>query len=226
MSLILLLPYRNIEAAAPSAGDPNYNSVSLLLPFNDFSDVKGNTITTTGAVTISTTVKKMGTGSARFAGNGGVEVTPSAAFDFGTAPFTIEGWFNSDSLVAGATPIFEYANRGFLFQMQGASPVFYINGVARGWAGNAGTAAAGVWHHFALCRNASGVCTLYMNGVATGVTPIHTEALGSSTVKPILGKDVVAGTFLTGYMDDFRITKGLARYRANFTVPNSPYPIQ
>lgn len=209
--------------AFPNAGtDPNFSSVTALISFDSgIADVKGHALTNT-SVTVNSTIKKIGTGSGRFNGSAYLGLPISADYDFGTGPFTIEGWVNADS-VAGTNPIFTSTNRGFLFQLQGAAPVFYISGVSAGWAGNAGTVAAGTWFHYALVRVASGVCTFYLNGVATGSTPTHTEVLGSSTVAMNLGRDLTGGTFFTGYMDEFRITKGVARYIANFTPSTAPF---
>lgn len=222
MPVIIFPPYQIVAAA--ESGDPNFNNVSLLVPFDgSVTDVKNHSLSNT-AVTINTTVKKMGTGSGRFNGASAyVQIAAAAEFDYGTGPLTIEGWFNADN-VTGTKPIFALANRAFLFQLQGSTPVFYINSVASGWAGNGGTVVAGVWNHFALVRVASGVCTLYLNGVAVGLTPTHTEAMGSSTSPMRIGSDVSGGTFFLGYIDDFRITKGVARYTSAFTPPTTAHP--
>lgn len=213
-------------APFPDQGsDASYSNVTLLMAFDStVVDAKGAAITNTG-VTVNTTTKKMGAGSGRFNGSSYVDLPASSGYDYGTDVFTIEGWFNVDS-IAGTNPIFSMANRGLLFQLQGAAPVFYINGVGANWAGNAGSVTATSWNHFALVRIASGVCTFYLNGVATGSTPTHTESLGSATVISSLGRDATGGAFMTGYLDDFRITKGVARYTANFTPPTVPYPQQ
>lgn len=203
------------------ASDANINQVTFLAHADDMVDVKNHVITNSG-VTISTTTKRLGTGSFRFGGSQYLALPISADYNFGTAPFTIEGWFNPDT-VTGNQPIFSYTNKAFLFQLQGTAFVFYINGVASGWAGNVGGATANTWFHYALVRNASGVCTFYLNGVAVGQTPTHTEALGSSTVAINYGRDVTASTFFTGYMDELRITPGVARYTGTFTPSKFPY---
>ena len=220
MPLIFLTPYQASSGA--SVTDPLFSSVSVLMPFDTISDIKANSFTNV-SVTVSTTSKKMGTGSARFNGStSAINFSASSSFNFGTTEFTIEGWFIVDN-VTGNKPIFSFANRTMLFQLQGSTPVFYLNGVSAGWAGNAGTITAGVWTHFAVVRAASGVCTLYINGVATGQTPTQTGTLGSSTVAASIGTDATGGAFLLGNVDDFRITKA-ARYTANFTPPTTPYP--
>ena len=83
---------------------------------------------------------------------------------------------------------------------------------------------ANTWHYFTVVRNGT-TFTAYIDGVAgtpiTGVTaPVATSATGAS-----IGIYSVTSQYpFTGYMDDFRITKGLARYTANFTPPTAALP--
>ena len=81
---------------------------------------------------------------------------------------------------------------------------------------------AGVWRHIVYVRNGN-VITLYING-----TSVATQAF-SGPMKEDGSNDfliTVVGSGLNGYMQDVRITKGIARYTANFTPPTAAFPIQ
>ena len=68
----------------------------------------------------------------------------------------------------------------------------------------------------------SGTVTIYRDGTSTvsGSMPGDVDASASPTI------GIKAGTTdypLNGYLDDFRISKGLARYTSNFTAPTSAH---
>jgi hypothetical protein len=70
---------------------------------------------------------------------------------------------------------------------------------------------------------------LFIDGVSVG-TPYNigtNSILASNAGVVIIGKQNTgaADTLFVGYIDDFRITKGLARYTTNFTPPTAPLPV-
>lgn len=72
------------------------------------------------------------------------------------------------------------------------------------------------WHHFAFVRKSLTDITLYIDGIWYSET-IPTNQFWSTT------------SFLmnpNGYMDEFRITKWIARYTTWFTVPIQAFPNQ
>jgi hypothetical protein len=82
-----------------------------------------------------------------------------------------------------------------------------------------------LWTHVAVVRSA-GTTTLYINGTSAGTS----TGMGNLTdTTPVIGAGRYTGTttpssFFTGYIQDFRITKGIARYTANFTPPTAAFP--
>jgi hypothetical protein len=82
--------------------------------------------------------------------------------------------------------------------------------------------AAQTWTHIAICR-ASGSTRLFVNGVQTGSTYADTNNYGSTAPLAVgtywSGGTPVGVTTFNGYMNDVRITKGLARYTTTFTPP-------
>jgi len=79
-----------------------------------------------------------------------------------------------------------------------------------------GAVSADEWRHFAVVRD-GGTVRSYQNGVLQ-----DSSSIGSVYHNPgdtiIIGGQT-GGRSINGFVDDFRITKGIARYSGNFTPP-------
>jgi len=210
-------------------------NTSLLTNFTNgaiFDNAMMNDLETVGNAQISTSVKKYGTGSLAFDGTGdGLYRPPTPNLDFGTGNFTIEWWmyFSSKS---GYQTIMSYGytpetSTGWLIQTGNGDGkiVFYKESGGVTIASDTGsTVNTGEWYHMAVVRN-SGTTTIYRNGTSVG-SGSDTNNYVAPTAKFYLGGG--SGTafdnyFFNGYIDDLRITKGYARYTANFTAPTAAF---
>jgi hypothetical protein len=229
-----------------AATDTNIREVSLLLHGNGTngsttitdSSLTPKTVTAVGNAQISTAQSKFGGASIEF-DKVADRLTLAASSDlaFGTGDFTVEFWAYSRD-VSSAT------QRGFLqiSSNAGGLSTSYTNGLfiyqgANATGGNmnggliailennivgSNTAVLGTntWFHIALTRS-SGTVRLFFNG------NVHASIANTSN---LTASNLVVGgyydtTFLyDGYIDDLRITKGVARYTANFTPPTLPFP--
>jgi hypothetical protein len=218
--------------------DPQFTSVSLLLHGNGangsttFTDNSrfGHSFTTTGSPTISTTESKFGGSSLFFNGSSSLTTTSAEAFSLGGQDFTIEVWANLSSVSAGRTILsfnsvspaadsllFGYAN--------GTGVVFYMRSTSASWdiadsRPLAPTINIGQWHHLAISRSGSSIYA-FQDGVLKSTTT-SSLPLFPSTNRLFVG--TWSSNFANGYIDDLRITKGVARYTANFTPPAAPFP--
>jgi hypothetical protein len=176
------------------------------------------TLTLTGDVKSSTTQTKYLTSSMYFDGTGDYISTPNEFFNFGTEDFTVECWFYANSLDA--------TNYTCLFGVHNGNPNewgTYVRTVGVGIYGasntlpEGGTVNTSTWYHFAVTRSGTTV-KVFLDG--TQVATQTTSNPYSSSASPFrIGADTVANLDFNGYMSDVRITKGLARYTANFTPP-------
>jgi len=142
--------------------------------------------------------------------------------------FTIDGWFYADAL-GSATGIFHFTNAylpsnssGVAFGLGSASPYnyyVYFNGTQYD-TGVAGTATT--WKHFALVRQGA-TLTLYIDGTSIWSTSVGTTSITTSALN--LGAYYSSSYTWQGNIEGFRITKGVARYTGNFTVPSAPQPL-
>jgi hypothetical protein len=212
--------------------DPLFSKVSLLAHMDGtngsttFTDQAGHPLTAAGNAQITTSYSKFGGASGTFDGTGDYVYDTAAAYAVGTGEFTLECWVRFSSINQGQGIVqisSSYApgtssGIGFGLDLAGTTPAFFTSGT---WINtSAPTPTVGVWYHYALTR-ASGVMRLFINGTQVGSYNDATNYTGSAFK--------IGGwwdnTYLhRGQIDELRLTKGVARYVSNFTVPTLPFP--
>ena len=189
--------------------------------FENATDRIGKTVTSHGNAQLNTTTKKYGTASLALDGTGDyATLISSADFGFGTGNFTIEGWFYKTAVATQylfdtRTTLNE---NSIAVQSNGGGNLrLFVNGVFVLTSSNNHTNNA--WNHLAICR-ASGVTRFFINGVASTAT--YTDTTNYGTAKPlVVGAQYNGTTAFAGYIDDFRVIKGVALYTGTFTAPTT-----
>ena len=186
-----------------------------------FDNAMMNDLETVGNAQISTSVKKYGTGSLYFDGTGDWLIMPyGPTQNFGTGNFTIEGWFYLNSLAASyyvpAGTWGSGTSDEWLIQIQNNGSIRFLT--TSGSTFYSASITTATWYHIAVVRSGTTV-TIYVNGTSVG-SYTCSNSLGSVSKTLYIGSQ--AGTWdWNGYIDDFRITNGYARYTATFTPPTS-----
>jgi len=155
--------------------------------------------------------------SARASGNQTITVLGSN-FAFGTGDITIECWFYHTSRSTTAT-LFSNANDTLNLYINTSGVFGVYDGSVRN---SSQTVPLNSWNHFAYVRS-SGTAKLYYNGTEVLSFSSSTNYAASSAR---IGLNYGGGSgsdYATGYIDDFRITRGYARYTSNFTPPSSAF---
>lgn len=222
----------------PAGGDPLWSQVTSL---THFDGTNGATIfpdersfswtpdTTSGAVTISTAQAMFGPSSLFFAiGGAYLSTASSGKFDFGSGAFTIECWVRPTPGYYGAYPnIFSTrgpSNSGVTLRIEAGGHLEFFWGDGNAAFTGSGTVATNAWSHVALTR-ASNTIRLFLNGVLQGSVSQSGSITTNQASLGYIGVDGAASAseFYRGYIDEFRVTKGTARYTANFTPPTAPF---
>ena len=225
------------SAVTPTAGDPLFSSVALLLRMDGtgstFVDSSSSpkTITAVGAATQSSAQSKFGGKSLALNGSDANLSLPSTGFTL-AGDFVIEGWLYFNSVSTYATIAETRSSPSYSDFICG---VYNVGGALRPdfvTAGGGGARLTGSstavplnsWAYIAFVRSA-GVLSVYVNGTrdATQINYSSTITPQSSTM--LIGRNV-DGDFVNGFIDEFRITVGNSRgyTGSTITVPTAAFP--
>jgi hypothetical protein len=220
---------------APPTYVPSTNQ-SLVMNFTNFNvyDATGkNNLETAGTAQVSDTRAKFGTTALVCSTTGNIVqiVDDSPNLQMANGDFTIEGWFNLNSvgssqgiLSKGAT-----TSTGWSVNITSGNRIqFSYSGT--NLPGTVTTLTTNTWYYFAVVRS----------GTATGNIKIYLGTTGATTLEATSGTAVTTdfnqtntmyvgalrtgASALNGYLEEVRITKGVARTIT--TVPTAAFPIQ
>lgn len=213
----------------PTAPLTAVTNTSLLLNYTNagISDSAAiNDLITAGDAQVSTTQVKYGTASMKFDGTGDyLTIIDSPNLQLMAGDFTIEGWiYLAANGVAYGIVSKGTSTTGWSVNVTSGNKLqfSYTSSNLTG----ATSLSATTWYHFAVVRSgtASGNLKVYLNGVADATSAGAVTDSFNQTSITYVGADRVATSQLNGYIDDLRITKGHARYTANFTPPTAALP--
>ena len=232
------------KVTGTTVGDVYFPQTKLLLPFEGVngatttSDLSNSNHTPTfaGNALISTAQSKFGGSSLYLDGSDQVDLGSSSDWNWPTpsgasGDFTIELWhrrtatsnwgsfFSTENAAYGGI-----GTAGFIFGYDSTNnKLGWYNGTWY-YASSSGntTLAVDTWYHIAAVRYGS-TTKLYLNGVEE---LSFTDSGSYGTAKLWLGGrgDLsLSYGIIEGYIDDIRITKGVARYTSNFTAPTTAH---
>jgi hypothetical protein len=187
--------------------------------------------TPAGHVQLDTADSKFGGAAGLFDGNGDYITTPDHAdFDLGSGDWTIETWFKctaavgSNRVICGTVgPLWDVTDTAFALYLNTAGLLTGEAVIGGNWRTVQGAAVFSDvsnpgWHHAAFVRD-GGSLRLYVDGVQ-----IDSEACsGAMTNSPSQlaignwGDAIEATESWKGWLDEFRMSKGICRYPGGTT---------
>jgi hypothetical protein len=225
-------------------------SVSLMLKFDGEnnstnivdSSINNLSITRYGDVKMSTVKSKFGSSSLYFDGNSDYIAINNSnqMFTFGSGNFTIEMWINPNEESVNGQVRMLFGNRnsytnydsitsglGYNSTLQKFILAYYVSFDGATWGifdTNVGQVTPNTWTHLAYVRNGLEF-SVYINGIKKVVgntaNAIYNAGHPFEIGQGALNVEGYGSNSMLGYIEDVRITKGIARYTTNFTPSGS-----
>lgn len=218
--------FAGIYAHSTSAASVDSNTVLLIHAdgadgTTGFGDAALQATTTvSGDAQVDTAQSKFGGASALFS-SGSISIPDSSNLTF-TGDFTVDMWIRASAFTGDNTFVahaysvgggyrFKYASgNGLTFQVGAGCTV--TQGATAGWS-------TGTWYHVAAVRSGTTV-NVYRDGtsLASGTCSGTIDGNGTLTIALDNGSDPHEG-----WVDEVRISNGVARWTSNFTPPTAAY---
>ncbi|MFA5060642.1 MAG: LamG-like jellyroll fold domain-containing protein [Candidatus Omnitrophota bacterium] len=186
-----------------------------------------------GRVAVSTAQSKFGDSSAYFDGAGSkISLSDSDDWNFGSGDLTIDLWVRWDKL--GSTPFCSQYNPAdgpggnrwvFMYLHDSNELVMYdatgaVN-IRAAWTPDVNT-----WHHIAYSKS-SGTSKIFVDGISLELNTSAEGTFSNSTADLLIGADTADTTrHHYGYIDELRISKGVARWTSDFIPPTESYVLE
>lgn len=224
-------------------GDTYYDNVSLLLHCEGtdgsttFTDSGPNpkTVTAAGNAHIETDQFKYGSASGQLDGSGDyLNCGDHADFEFGSGDFTLEAWIR----FSGYSSSFGGFYAGVIIGKDavGARAFHWkIIGTSSSWTtivfSTAGTEVSAsytfslnTWYHLAVCKSGT-TLRFFVDGTQAGTNQTHNSTISNVATALTVGSILYTNVeyYFPGFLDEVRITKGVARYTENFTAPTAAF---
>ena len=191
---------------------------------SNYTAETGQKLTFVSNARLTTSTKQFGTACLTCDTKGDYVTVPATSdWDFGSGDFTIECWVRSD-LITSDDGVFSFitdvTNR---INLAVYSSSFYAEVYSDGsiFTGTFGdTIIQYAWYHVAVVRN-SNTLTWYVGGASKLTNDVSGKSFDLSGTTPFIGQ--YSAHSLYGEIDEFRVSKGIARWTANFTPLTHPY---
>jgi len=224
--------------ASAQLWDVDDSNTKVLLHMNGadasttFTDESSKVWTAAGNAQIDTAQSKFGGASGLFDGSGDYVETPDHAdFDIGAGEFTVDLWFNVGGGNGTVRFLFGQSDSGATDNTRplelrmttgNVLEVRIHDGSNKLITGTTAFATAG-WHHAAVVRTGNTI-KLFVDGVKEGTDLTSVGTLVNSANKFSIGRTgELASLYFNGWIDEFRFSKGVARWTENFTPPSAEY---
>lgn len=222
-------------------GNDSYTKVLLHMDgpdastsFPDSAIGGSHTWTAYDGAQIDTDYSKFGGASGKFDGAGDYLTTPdSDDFYYGTGDFTIDFWMKQNNLFSYQTL---YSQR---YDTNNRVEIFYYGALDDSirivtWSDSVKImyyyTTTGIsdtnWHHIALVRNGTNFY-IFFDGVSQTLTidtAIGSQSMPNISTSPLIIGGYTGGSYwLNAWLDEYRISKGIARWTSDFTPPTEAY---
>lgn len=209
------------------------NGTDASTTFTD-SSLTGRTMTAVGSAQLDTAQQKFGIASGLFNGSSDyVTAVDSADWNFGTGDYTIDFWFRANNITTLHAICGQCTDTNNWWQVY-ITPSSMVLTLKTPTNPEDSVLATGLtislntWYHAAFVRS-SGVNRIYLNGVNVTVTDnITTQDFVDKVDVLSVGaskRDASVYYYWNGWLDEFRLSTGIARWTTTFTPPTSEYSI-